>query len=270
MTRSDHIRVTDEGGVRTLRFDRAHQSSMRLDDPFETDFAYPAYLHLTLAVAPHATRAFVIGLGGASVVKRMWRDYPGMRITAVEIDPAVIDVAYERFALPHDERIEVLAGDGRAALEASAESHDIVIVDAFDDETRVPPHLLTEEFGRLVRAHLREGGVLAYNFHGSVCGERSKPFRSLHRTLSNVFERLWVFPVGHADGAPAGTHREIIVLATDAALSTDTLLERIASRVDGTVTVPGFERFGDDLYAEKPRTGDVPVLLDPPGHRSAR
>ena len=62
---------------------------MRLDDPFETDLSYVAYLHLPLAVKPDASSALLIGLGGGMLAKRMWRDYPGMHIDAVEVDPGV-------------------------------------------------------------------------------------------------------------------------------------------------------------------------------------
>ena len=153
---------------------------MYLDAPFDTDFDYPAYLHLTVAVTPEAERVLVIGLGGATVVKRMWRDYPWMHLDVVELDPRIADIARTHFALPDDERIAVHVGEGRAFLESSKDVYDIVIVDAFDDD-RVPAPLLTEEFHRLVLEHLSENGVLAYNMHGSVTGERSRPFRRLHR-----------------------------------------------------------------------------------------
>ena len=41
------IHVTDEGGVRILRFEHNHQSSMPLDEPFSTDIAYVDYLHIS-------------------------------------------------------------------------------------------------------------------------------------------------------------------------------------------------------------------------------
>ena len=60
---------------------------MYLDAPFDTDFEYPGYFHVALAMKPDAIRTLVIGLGGGTVVKRMWRDYPEMRIDSVELDP---------------------------------------------------------------------------------------------------------------------------------------------------------------------------------------
>jgi len=254
------LRITDNDGVRLLRFERNRQSSMYIDDPFETDFEYPGYLHLPMAIRPDASRTLIMGLGGGTVVKRMWRDYPEMHIDTVEIDKGVVDVAREYFALPEDERVEIYVDDGRNFLATSNETYDVVIVDAFDDD-RMPRDLTTEEFLRSVRDHLEDDGVIAYNCIGAVYGPRSKPFRSLYRTAANIWRRLWVFPIGISDDATDKT-RNIILIATDAKLSTDELLQRIATRVDGLVTVPKFERFGEDLYRQRIRAGDVPLLVD--------
>lgn len=265
MSRQPHIQVTEKGSIRTLRIGRIEHSSMYLDSPFETDFDYPGYFHLTLAVVPDATRTLMIGLGGGTAVKRMWRDYPAMTIDTVELDAEVVEIARTQFALPDDQRIRVHTCDGRTFLEASTDAYDILIVDAFDDNG-VPLPLTTEEFSRLALAHLAEDGVLAYNFHGSVEGDRSKPFRRLRKTLRCTYRNVWAFPVGLSLGGPLGEHREIIVLATNAALSTVELLKRIESRVDGRVTVPGFHQFGDDLYRGRVRTGDVASYCDPLGY----
>ena len=255
------IRITEGHGVRLLKFERNEQSSMRMDDPYETDIQYVGYFHLSLAIKPDATRALVIGLGGGSVVKRMWRDYLTMHIDAVELDDEVIEVAYAFFALPEDERIHVFNDEGRAHLTRSNEIYDIIIIDAFNDD-HIPRPLLTEEFLRLCRDHLSPDGVIVYNVIGSVYGSHSKLFRSLHRTARNVWRNIWTFPVGVGTD-PRDNTRNIVMLASDTELSDDELLARIASRVDGMVTVPAFERFGEDLYRGSIRSGDVPLLLDP-------
>lgn len=264
------LRVVDDNGVRTLIFEHNHQSSMHLDDPFESDIEYVGYLHLTLAVKPDAARTLVLGLGGGSVVKRMWRDYPKMWLDVVELDPEVVDIARSFFELPDDPRITVIVEDGRSFVRRAAGPYDIIIIDAFDDD-RIPRPMTTEEFLRECRDLLAPGGVIAYNVIGSVRGDESKPFRSLHRTASNVWRNVWTFTVGSADGSPEHTGN-LVMLATDAEVTEDTLLERIAVRVGGLVTVPAFERFGDDLYRGSLRTGDVPLITDPPrsGRRERR
>jgi spermidine synthase len=157
----------------------------------------------------------------------------------------------------------VSVGDGRAFVESSAETWDVVIVDAFADDV-VPRTLTTQEFMHAVRAHLSPEGVIAYNVIGHVGGSRSKPFRSLRRTLANVWRHVWVFVVNE----PVATEgRNLILLATDADVDTDLLRARIVSRVGGKVSVPAFDTFADDLYEKPIRRGDVPVLTDEPGKR---
>ncbi len=255
------IHVTDDGVRRIMRFERNHQSDMFLDDPYETSIEYVDYLHLTLAVCPKAARALLVGLGGGSLAKRMWRDYPWMRIDVAELDAEVIEICRAFFELPDDERLRVVHSEGRAFIESSRDTYDIIAVDAFDDDY-VPRPLVTEEFLLAARDRLTPDGVIAYNVIGSVCGERSKPFRSLHRALANVWRNVWVFPVG-VSGDRADKTRNVVVLASDAELSDDELTDRIGSRVGGMVTVTAFERFAEDLYTKGIRTGDVAILTDP-------
>lgn len=260
-TQYHRLVVTEDDTERHLRFDRSHQSAMYLDDPYETSFTYPQYLHLALAAKPDARKVLIVGLGGGSLVKRMWRDYPQMEIDVAEIDPEVVDVAYRYFDLPRDPRITVAAEDGRRYLAASDTQYDIIVMDAYYADA-LPSHLTTEEFFREVEAHLVPGGVVAYNVIGAVEGERSKLFRSMYRTASQVWNQRWVFPIGiGADGAP-DRNRNIIVLATDSPAGREELLARIANRVGGQVSITGFDRFGDDLYEAPVQTGDVPVLTD--------
>jgi spermidine synthase len=258
------IHVEELGHLRVLRFARNRQSTMYLDAPFDTDLEYAAYLHTPLAIKPDAARTLVIGLGGGSVVKRMWRDYPGMRLDVVEIDPEIVEVAHRFFALPEDERIRVFVGDGREFVDQTPQTYDIVIVDAFDED-RVPRRLTTEEFMRAARDRLAPDGVVAYNFIGAPKGDLSKPFRGLYRTLRNVWRGVWVFAIEEGVLAEGSN---LVLVASDAEVSDDQFRSRLADRVGGLVTVPAFERFGEDLYRGEIRTGDVAIISDPPGFRS--
>lgn len=256
------IHVVDNGAVRLMRFERNHQSSMLIEDPYDTDIEYVHYLHLPMAIRPQAERTLVVGLGGGSLVRRMWRDYPWMSIDAVEIDAEVVEVARAYFGLPEDERLRVFVDDGRSFITLAEGTYDIIVMDAFNDD-HVPRHLMTEEFLLDCRDRLEPDGVLAYNVIGAVYGPHSKPFRSFHRTLANIWRNIFVFVVDFTADRDDFT-RNLIVLATDAAVTSDELLERIASGVDGLVTVPRFRLFGEDLYLKKVRSGDVPMLTDPP------
>lgn len=132
-TRFHRMTVTEEGNLRVLRFERNPQSSMFLNDPFDGDIEYPDYFHTALAVKPDVVRTLAIGLGGGTMVKRMWRDYPWMEFDAVELDPEVLAIARKFFELPLDDRLRVHIGDGRRYLEKSTGPWDLIVVDAYDD-----------------------------------------------------------------------------------------------------------------------------------------
>ena len=255
------ITVTEDATFRHLRFDKTHQSAMNLQDGYSSSIRYPDYLHLAIALKPDAKRVLVLGMGGGTVTKRFWRDYPGVRVDTVEIDPAVIDVAKRYFAYPVDVRLRTFNEDARRHVKATNERYDIVIVDCYYAEA-LPSHLVTDEFFREVKAKMTPDGVLAYNVIGAVEGDSSRLFRSLYRTAGGVWSGMYVFPIGIGGDRSPISRRNIIVLATDSNVPRDVLLSRIASRVDGRVTVPGFETFGQDLYRGVVELGDVPKLTD--------
>ncbi|MRS11913.1 MAG: spermine synthase [Actinobacteria bacterium] len=260
-TQYHRITVTEGDGARHLRFDRSHQSALDLDDPFESRIRYPDYMHLALALKPDAKRVLVLGLGGGAITKRFWRDYPSVTVDSVEIDPVVVEVARKYFWLPEDERSRVFVQDARRYVQTTGERYDIVIVDAYYSDS-LPFHLTTEEFLREVKGIMTPDGVLAYNVISRVDGDGSDLFRSMYRTATGVWDEVWAFPLGIGKDGDERTRRNIIVLATDAHLSEPELRGRIASRVDGVVTIGGFPEMADDLYTDPVPVADVPVLTD--------
>lgn len=255
------ITVTEAEGVRHLRFDASNQSAIDLADGFTSVVAYPNYLDLALAAKPDAKRVLVLGLGGGAVTKRWWRDYPGVTIDSVEIDPAVIDVSRRFFGLPDDARLRVFNQDARRFVQSSTDTYDIVIVDCYYSDS-LPFHLTTQEFFAEVKRRLAPDGVVAYNVIGSVDGDGSELFRGMYRTAGTVWDHLWVFPIGIGDNGLVGQRRNIIVLATDADIPQLELVRRIESRVDGRVKLADFPGFARDLFNGLIPLADVPVLTD--------
>ena len=98
--------------------------------------------------------------------------------------------------------------------------------------------------------------MIAYNLIGSVSGDDSRLFRSMYRTVSGRFDRVWLFPIGLSDNGATDLRRNIVVLATDSATSKDELVARAENRVGGRVKVAGFSAFARDLYG-----GLVPVAV---------
>jgi len=260
-TQYHRITVTEADGVRHLRFDASNQSAIDLADGYTSTIAYPNYMDLALALKPDAKRVLVLGLGAGAITKRWWRDYPEMTIDSVEIDPVVIDVSRRYFGLPQDQRLRVFNQDARRFVQTSTDTYDIVIVDCYYADA-LPFHLTTAEFLGEVKERLAPDGVVAYNVISSVSGDGSKLFRSMYRTARGVWNGAWVFPIGIGEDGDTGQRRNIIVLATDAPITTELLRARVESRVGDMVKLDGFPGFFDDLYEGVVPVADVPEMTD--------
>ena len=100
-TRSTTIAVVDDDTSRYLRFDSSFQSGMS-----STIRTGRAPSTPTISSCPSPTERDTRGSSHRARrrlgPKRTWRDFPGVRIEAVELDPEVVDIAYKHFELPRD------------------------------------------------------------------------------------------------------------------------------------------------------------------------
>ena len=215
-TQYHRLAVVQDSTSRYLRFDSSFQSGMWRDQPYRTRFEYTDYLQLALAYNPGAKRVLFVGLGGGSAPKRMWRDFPGLRLDVVELDGEVVDVAHRFFGLPRDDRIDVEVEDGRRYLSQNEGPWDAIVIDAFYSDS-IPFHLATREFLELARTRLAPGGVIATNVIGAVAGEQSRLLRSMLRTYRTVFPTVAVHPVFESADSGLGEIRNVIFVAGEGA-----------------------------------------------------
>jgi spermidine synthase len=263
-TRYHRLVVVDGEGSRYLRFDSSFQSGMYIGRPFRTRFAYTDYLELGLAYNPNAKNVLVIGLGGASAPKRVWRDFGDVRLTVVELDPAVVETAYKWFALPHDKRIDVEVDDGRRYLQRHDDRYDVILLDAFYADG-VPFHMTTLEFVELLRERLTPGGVVAVNVIGALTGGASRITRALWKTYASVFPTVVFHPVyeGAFDRTPNDVRNIILVATERAAPSRDQLAATWAEvRRARAPLAPTLANPIRDRWERTIRIDDVPLLTD--------
>jgi spermidine synthase len=255
------IVVAEDDRARYLRFDRSFQSGMLLNDPFESPFLYAAYAHLGLIFNPQTKRVLFIGLGGGSIPKRFWRDYPEMSIEVAELDPMVVDVAKRFFQVREDSRLRISVEDGRLFLRRSREKFDIIVLDAYFADS-IPFHLTTREFYRLATERLVPGGVLVSNIIGALRGPQSSLFRAIYRTQAAVFPGLYPFPVTLHLYEDVESLRNIILVATnEQGLSRTEIMSR-ARRIASRVKFPHFLNYAADYYGEPIQQEGVPRLTD--------
>lgn len=256
------IAVVEDDDSRYLRFDSSFQSGMYVDDPFRTRFEYSDYLQLPFAYRPGTRRILYIGLGGGSAPKRTWRDFPATQIEVVELDPEVVDVAYEYFDVPRDPRLRIEVEDGRRFLANNDGPWDAIVIDAFYSDS-IPFHLATREFLELARSRLAPGGVVSTNIIGAVRGTDSRLFRSMLRTYRTVFPTVAIHPVLGEGERNLDAIRNVILVAGDgAAPSKEFLQERWAEVRKQAPGAPDLTAAIRGRVDAPVTTEDVPVLTD--------
>lgn len=103
----------------------------------------------------------VVGLAAGTVTKQFAKVYPGIRMDGIEIDPEIVRIGRELFAMD-EPNLNVIVGDGRAALRARADRYDLIVLDAYR-QPYIPFHLATVEYFEEIGTHLTPDGVLALN-----------------------------------------------------------------------------------------------------------
>jgi spermidine synthase len=161
-----NIVVVEDDGIRCMKFGRSaggRQTCQSLAEPDRLVFDYTRMMMAALYLNPSPQRILIIGLGGGTLPRTLQQLFPGAKIDAVEIDPAVVRVAGKYFGFVPGPRMEVFEEDGRVFAKRMGKQgirYDLVMLDAFDHEY-VPEHMLTREFLLEVKALLTPSGVRA-------------------------------------------------------------------------------------------------------------
>jgi spermidine synthase len=190
-----HIIVSDDGGVRWLRFDHQVQTAMPLNDRLGTAVDYPDYFHLARIIRPQIRSVLLIGLGGATTPKQFLAAYPDVSMDAVDLDADVVKMARQYFFLPAEsDRFHIFIEDGRNYLAAHQKKYDLIIVDAYHVDS-IPFHLFTRQFFELAQSRLNANGLIAMNIISALDGENSGVASSIYRTAGLVFPERYLFPI---------------------------------------------------------------------------
>lgn len=163
----------------------------------------------------------ILGMGTGTFATQCRRYYGRMDIEGVEIDDRITSLAREYFELPED--VKVTTYDGRAFLNATDKTYDVIMVDAYQDIT-IPFQMSSVEFFTLVKEHLNEGGVMVVNMNMRGGGEGNMN-QYLSDTISEVFSQVYTVEV------TGSTNRELF--ASDNPGMAEELAKKQAALQDG-------------------------------------
>jgi spermidine synthase len=205
------VTFSEEGGVRFLHFGTWWvQGAMRINKPdfIELEYAQQMMAGL-LFLDPNDKRLNQInkksnhqpfhmvqlGLGTGALTKFAHKSFPKAKVTAIDLNPAVIVAARVMFQLPPpNKNLEIIQGDALkyVTTQKNAESIDLLQVDLYDATARGPA-LSSPEFYQGCYDSLKSPGVMTVNLFGN-----HKSFKANIKNICNAFNnRVLVFQQVH-------------------------------------------------------------------------
>jgi spermidine synthase len=191
-----NLAVTETGTIRSL-----YDNGVLLANAPDESAAEEA-VHYALLEHPAPRRLLLIGGSANGSIAQALQHPTIERIDAVELDPALLDMARQFFpaesaAARSDPRLHQHSADGRAYLKSANGTFDVILLDVPDPQTAQLNRFYTAEFFRSARDHLAPGGLLALQLRSSedtLSPDLAEFLRCIHRTLREVFPYIAVIP----------------------------------------------------------------------------
>jgi spermidine synthase len=205
------VTFSEEGGVRFLHFGTWWvQGAMRINKPdfIELEYAQQMMAGL-LFLDPNDKRLnqakkksnhqpfhmVQLGLGTGALTKFAHKAFPKAKVTAIDLNPAVIVAAQVMFQLPPpNQNLEIIQGDALKYItnKKNSKSIDLLQVDLYDATARGPA-LSSPEFYQGCYDSLKSPGVMTVNLFGN-----HKSFKTNIKNICNAFNnRVLVFQQVH-------------------------------------------------------------------------
>jgi spermidine synthase len=205
------VTFSEEGGLRFLHFGTWWvQGAMRINKPdlIELEYAQQMMAGL-LFLDPNDKRLSQInkksnhqpfhmvqlGLGTGALTKFAHKAFPKAKVTAIDLNPAVIVAARVMFQLPPpNKNLDIIQGDALKYVtnKKNSESIDLLQVDLYDATARGPA-LSSPDFYQGCYDSLKSPGVMTVNLFGN-----HKSFKTNIKNICNAFDnRVLVFQQVH-------------------------------------------------------------------------
>lgn len=220
------IRADGSPHGRLVLMDGVEASHVDLADPTRLEFEYLRHLATVIDLArPRGRRLAALQVGGGPCTLARWltATRPQARVTVVERDGALIDIARDWLDLRTSPRLRVVIGDGREEIRrCGGGSLDLLVIDAFVGRL-VPLHLVTAEFVDEARRVLHPGGMHVVN----LIDEPPLGYTAaVTATLLSRFEH--VILMAHPQVLARRSSGNVVLVASDGPMPIDAITRRTA------------------------------------------
>ena len=210
-------RAREDGRLVREMFQNGGSSSAEYVDTGE-----PAHEYVTVSqrllepVIDDARTMLVLGGAALSLPVAFQHRRPSMRITVVEIDPVVTELASRYFTYGEGSYpgIAVVHEDARVFLRDSDERFDLVYLDVFDHLLTVPWTLVTAEALHDMAARLSPDGLFVANVLSPLVGPGVGFLEHFRATLEGAFGEVRIY-LTDAALDPLVTQNLIVVASHD-------------------------------------------------------
>lgn len=214
-SRYQYLRVVDRDdargtNVRSLLFNEGFGTQSVAVRATLPEGYFTRMAELVALVPEDPVDVVILGNAGGTIGHAMELVFPerDLRITGVELDPAVTAITREYFT-PPPKPYPITHADSRVFVREGSTRYDVIVVDAYTNQLTIPSHLATEEFFDDLRTRLAPGGFVAMNVNAPT--RDSRLLGTLLQTIAAVFPETIV---GHS-----GSGWNWIVLGSESPLS---------------------------------------------------
>ncbi|MDP6989189.1 MAG: fused MFS/spermidine synthase [Planctomycetota bacterium] len=215
---TSNVLVTGLRGEVSLRVNgKVDASTFDTDQATQLGSAY-----LARFLRPHARDVFVIGFGsgataGASLL------FPRTRVTCAELERKVYEASPHFAVMNHAPRrspdFTILFEDGRAHLQGTQETYDMIITEPSNPWMAGISNLFTLEFYELARERLTDDGLLAQWIQTYAI--TPEEYGMLLRTVREVFGEVALFRLTPGDTLVVASRTELLPSRTDVRVAQD-------------------------------------------------
>lgn len=121
-------------------------------------------LHIGFPVIKNMESILLLGVAGGSAIKIIRNEIKCIgKITGVDIDPKIIQIAYDYFHLGSYTNVDILIKDAQEFINENNAKYDLIIIDIFEDDC-MPNFLFETNFiANIIRA-MNKNSYILFNF----------------------------------------------------------------------------------------------------------
>lgn len=155
---SKNLEVTWNNGYLVLDSENTNYSFGSLQRVLKKGLKYIGYERINTF-----ENILILGVAGGSVIETIKNDikFKG-KITGVEIDATIIEIANKYFGLNNYKNVEIIIEDAFEFVLKTKEKYDLIIIDIFQDTT-MPNFLFEDFFINRINFLLKVNGFILFN-----------------------------------------------------------------------------------------------------------